>query len=501
MKLSNTLIIIGCLVAFPDTEKLYGQLSGNSISEYQLGNIPEYKPDYLSTLYNQLNLNYRYKGLNTSARIEQFYANDSTPRDYLQLSQWQVNYRQKGLDLKAGNFYETLGRGLLFRSFEIPASIKEERFYRIRQGFYRDIQGASIKYSSGAFRLKALYGKPLQNTFPPGSEYRRTETLEAVQPEFNIKKQTLGTILMRHSALGKYTLYSSSYIQGSLPYHFSYYGEYARNLSDGTQYTDLSNPASYGTYLSLNHSLGGYGASLEYKSYRNLLIGSGISDPPTLVREQSYRLLNRSTHLTELRNEQGYQLEVFYSFPDNKMLTFNHAWAENSMLNTFHYQEWFLEYYWPLPSGSSLKVFQDFSSDEIIRENLRYSGGMYYTQVIQNDWSLALESEAQHINRNYTIKQSVTNLYFGLILSRGAKLSLSGYYEFSDDPIVADRIATDKIEKRRHFWGLGASYRPTAQQAFQLFMGERRGGPACTSGVCYEVLDFKGIEFRWTTKF
>ena len=89
---------------------------------------------------------------------------------------------------------------------------------------------------------------------------------------------------MRHSALGKYTLYSSSYIQGSLPYHFSYYGEYARNLSDGTQYTDLSNPASYGTYLSLNHSLGGYGASLEYKSYRNLLIGSGISDPPTLVR-------------------------------------------------------------------------------------------------------------------------------------------------------------------------------------------------------------------------
>ena len=69
---------------------------------------------------------------------------------------------------------------------------------------------------------------------------------------------------------------------------------------------------------------------------------------------------------------------------------------------------------------------------------MRYSGGMYYTQVIQNDWSLALESEAQHINRNYTIKQSVTNLYFGLILSRGAKLSLSGYYEFSDDPIVAD---------------------------------------------------------------
>ena len=34
-----------------------------------------------------------------------------------------------------------------------------------------------------------------------------------------------------------------------------------------------------------------------------------------------------------------------------------------------------------------------------------------------------------------------------------------------------------------------------------LFAGERRGGTACTSGTCYEVLAFKGAELRILTRF
>jgi hypothetical protein len=34
-----------------------------------------------------------------------------------------------------------------------------------------------------------------------------------------------------------------------------------------------------------------------------------------------------------------------------------------------------------------------------------------------------------------------------------------------------------------------------------MFAGKRRGGPACTSGICYEVLDFEGIEIRLKTIF
>jgi hypothetical protein len=34
-----------------------------------------------------------------------------------------------------------------------------------------------------------------------------------------------------------------------------------------------------------------------------------------------------------------------------------------------------------------------------------------------------------------------------------------------------------------------------------LFAGERRGGTACTSGTCYEVLAFRGAELRVLTRF
>ena len=37
---------------------------------------------------------------------------------------------------------------------------------------------------------------------------------------------------------------------------------------------------------------GKFGFSAELKDYQNMLLGSGISDPPTLVKEHSSRLLH-----------------------------------------------------------------------------------------------------------------------------------------------------------------------------------------------------------------
>ncbi|MCT4646781.1 MAG: hypothetical protein N4A74_17455, partial [Carboxylicivirga sp.] len=44
-------------------------------------------------------------------------------------------------------------------------------------------------------------------------------------------------------------------------------------------------------------------------------------------------------------------------------------------------------------------------------------------------------------------------------------------------------------------------YKVNTKHTLQLFAGERRGGPACSAGVCYEVLDFKGVELRWYARF
>ncbi len=110
---------------------LQGQFGGNNIFELQAGNLPYADPPYLFSNYNQLNLHYRFKGFKSSVRTESF-INRFNERRYLNLSQFQFGYNRKRLDITMGHYIDMLGNGLLLRSYEIPASIQEDRSYRIR---------------------------------------------------------------------------------------------------------------------------------------------------------------------------------------------------------------------------------------------------------------------------------------------------------------------------------------------------------------------------------
>jgi hypothetical protein len=363
------------------------------------------------------------------------------------------------------------------------------------------MQGVSFKYSGDIFKLKFIRGKPLNISYPPGNKLQRVELVEAVQPEINLWNQGLGLMGMRYTKQGVQTYYSGIFIEGKLPLHFSYYGEYARDMSDNSNLFEFGESNRYGLYFSLNHSWGGYGASLELKKYNDFIIGTGISDPPTLVKEHAYRLLNRSTHIPQIYNESGFQLEIFYMFKDGKLITANSSFGKNQFIHSFIFSEYFIELYWPFKNGSSLKTFLDYGKDEIVGETNRYATGIYYTQILKNQWSVSFESEYQQINRKYAVSQPIYNLYIGLVVSKSTKISGSLYYEFTTDENVADRPDTERTETNRHFYGVGVTYRPNFKNTFMVFAGERRGGPACASGICYEVLDFRGVEIRWTIKF
>jgi len=141
------------------------QFSGNNILEYQYGQLPNDTAD-ISTIYDRAVANYQYKVFKASATLEQF----NTPlvgSNYVKLTQFSLQYKLAPLEIKIGNFYETLGRGLLLRSFEIPGAILEDLSYRSRHYFNRDVFGTSVKFQHKNFAAKALYGSPLNYVFPP----------------------------------------------------------------------------------------------------------------------------------------------------------------------------------------------------------------------------------------------------------------------------------------------------------------------------------------------
>lgn len=480
--------------------KVKAQLSGNNLMEVQLGNIPDQEPQYPKTIYDQFNLQYQWKGFRAFSRLEQFYSTLPSVNNYTTLTQYSLNFNHHGWQAKLGNFYETLGRGLLLRGYEIKGSVFEDRIYRVRQGFYKDVRGAFVRYGNSWFEAKALHGKSLAGQLPPDHQDNRTDLVSAGELTFFIKDQRLGGIYLENENPGSKSRYLSFHLGGNLSDQIDYYSELAHQLNDGSNFLSFDNSSSYGAYFSINYSTTRLGVSLEWKDYHNFLVGSGLADPPSLVKEHSYKLLNRSTHIGELLDERGIQLEVYCRLNEKSRLTLNHSRGENNFLEAYRFQEYFVEWYSDF-TVLQIQTFFDYSIDEYKQENKRIAGGFYFTRPLPKRWSVKLETEVQQIHRSFGSSATFHNYYMGLIVGKSSKFSTALVWEFTNDALAADLASTEKVEEKRHYSGANFSYKPNSKNSLQLFAGQRRGGPACTSGICYEVLDFTGLELRWTKRF
>ena len=472
------------------------QLSGNNHMEFQLGNLPGSDPRDLTTHYNQLNLQYRYRSLTAGIRYEHFYS-QNTASSYNRLTQYNVTYRNKGLEIEVGNFIGILGNGLLLRAYEIPGSVFEAQSYRSRYGFYRDLRGVSVKYNGKVGYAKALRGKTLANVFPPLIEEsdRRPDLTEGIETGLNFFGQTAGLVFMRNTNITDQEQFYSLLFSGNLSAFVSYNFEFAHNIENQTPLFALSEDARYGIYSSLNFSLGTFGLSLEYKDYHDLLIGSGISDPPTLVKEHKYKLLNRSIHVPQYVDESGTQVEAYYSFPRGTRLLLNYTRAVNEFASSYVFREFFAEIGFDAGSRNTVTLFADYSEEPIRLEDHRYTGGMIWELELSGGHSTLLEFEYQAIERSLLGGQVYQNMVVVAGWSKSPKTSVSLTWEYSTD------INVTGGDPQRNWFGVDVSHKIDQRNTVTLFAGQRRGGPACTSGICYEVLDFEGVEVRLKTRF
>lgn len=499
MKLKTGLLLVSW---FSTITVGWSQFSASNIAEYALGNSPGESPSDVSSIYDQLNLQYKFKGFGASVRLENYYSNEAEREEYTKLTQYTLSYRNKGLDFKAGHFYETLGKGLLYRGYEVKNSIYENQIYRVKQGFYRDLLGAKGSYSSKYFAVKALWGSSLINELPPSEPDRRLDVVAAGEVNFKFLNQTAGLIYLQNENDNETTNHASVSLGGTVMDFLDYHSEYVHRVNSGDNFFVFEEDDSYGLYFSLGYATNGFGASFEVKDYHNLFIGSGISDPPTLVKEHSYKLLNRSTHVPYLFDESGIQLEIFIIPKEDHLIILNHSRSKNQFGDDddFKSAEYFAEWSFTTKKNQQLKTYVDYSYDDVVAEDPRYAAGVYYTQMLKKNWSFSIETEFQQLVRTLSEKESYQNIYAGFIVDHSTKFSAGLLWEFTNDSKFADLSGTEEVEVKQYYPGINLSYRPNRKNTLQLFAGKRRGGPACTAGICYEVLDFKGVELRWAIK-
>lgn len=492
------ILLAFCLVFLSGELSAQVKFKGSNLLEYQLGNIPNLDPEYQSSLYDQLDLSLKYKLFSVQTKIENYIPAFDADLGYRKINQYLAQYKSKDLSVSVGNIYTMLGKGLLLRTYEIPGSIWEDRGYRVRYGFYKDLEGAEIKYKLGRFRIQAVYGNVLNVALPPilDNKERRPDFVQGSELSYKHKKHSLGLIYMNHRNADINNHYTSIYGSTGLFKNISVHGELALQTGSGNKY-EIKNDSTYAAYFSINYTKGKLGLSLELKDYKNFSLGSGITDPPTLVKEHSYRLLNRSTHIPVLTDERGYQLDLFYRFSNGSLLSINNSYTQNKISadNSPIFKEVFAEYQFTLGKQVVTHFFADYSSDPIKNEKNRYTSGLSL-DIRHSKLSSLFEIQTQFINREGADTTHFRNMFFAYSLNIGSKISATALAELSNDPF----LFTDD-EKNIWYPGINFTYKPNFKNTIQVFYGKRRGGPACNSGVCYDVLDFEGFEIRITSHF
>lgn len=466
------------------------------MTEYQLGNIPDVAPDDLSSIYNQLNLSYRLKNISASTRFELFKPWPGDNNDYLKPTQLKLAYNTKYISLEAGHMYSIFGRGLLLRNYEIPSSIFESRGYRVRHGFYKDLEGFSAKFKSKYINLKLLRGRTLTVDLPPTlkRDERRTDLVEGAEIDGTIKNQTLGIILMRHRNSGYRNDYLSTHYNGNIN-DLAIYGEIAKRIESFQNISSFSTNDSWAAYVGLNYTWKNLGFSIEYKDYHNFLIGNGVNEPPTLIKEHSWIVLNRSTHVPLVKDESGYQIELYYSLKNGDRVIFNHALSQNNIANsTFTFREYHIDYSSDIGEKVAIRTFVNYSKAPLVSETNRYAVGTLVDIVHGTRLNSSVDIEFQRIIRIGNSK--VNNSVFSYTLSKNKAYSVTLLMEVTNDPFIISEEDSEAFYPSVTF-----GYHFSRKYKLALFAGKRRGGPACTSGVCYEVLDFKGAELRLTSRF
>jgi hypothetical protein len=464
----------------------FGQLSVSNLFEYQVGNLPDTEPSNLTTHYDQVNLSYRYNDLLFTGKLEHFKTNTHS-ESYDILAKRTLSFSKDGLDLSVGNFYQIFGRGILLRTYEMPGVLREEAGLRTRYGFYRDIDGFWARYRNSWLELTALRGRPLKENLPPtiSNEIRRKNLLEGAQIQYYISDLTFTGAYLRNNNNNEFNEYTTFAIAANLPFDVQIYNEYARQLSGAEDFFDISDNSAHALYLSMNIIYGTAGLSAEFKDYNYFLLG--FNDPPPLVKEHEYLLLNRSTHNLEPLNETGWQTEFFYSLSGGHTIVANISESVNeSFFRRFIFKEKFVELSYHLSQEMTVKGFVDFGQEDFRLERDRHTYGIYAENEWPQRWGTTIDLEYQKFFRGMSDPEKVKNYALLFSVSYAPDFSIGLSWEHT----------TDSFESRRDWFGSNLSYQYSQHHLINMFYGKRRGGNSCSAGICYQILPFEGFEIR-----
>ena len=512
---ARVLLAIGFLTARPAC----AQLAIDNLLDVQLGNQPDVPPANRTSTYDQFNAQFTSDRLRFGARFEAN-RNNADLLTYDEFTQRWAELSDTHLRIRAGNYYTILGRGLLQRAFELPGVVLDQQGFDSRYGFSRDVDGALIDADWGPITVRGIEGRPNSGETSPSVEKAydiprysgeliggqaiatvwRGARLGAAYTRFDADANTSHEYASVSADLDPLRLVGVSAVSLPLYLEAAHLDPSWTNLLDfPSSDTDRSPRA---LYLGSNLLAGPFALAAEWKDYTAFRLG--YNDPPSLVREQSSALLNRTTHVLDADDEKGYQLEASYRIADLGVVTVNRSRADGFLTllqPPRRYEESYGEIHLTPRGVPALDatLFADGGKDQFVGIEQRNAGGGTATVRLPRRMSVTLDLEYLTEHRP---PDRFHDGYASLALQHAVYGTLALVLQHTTDPAEEkpSDIPTPGIQPRDFVSGL-LSVPLSAANTASLFVGQRREGLACTAGTCYRVEAFEGVEFRLTSRF
>ncbi len=467
-------VILILLIVSPLSKSEKLSLNGSNQLEYSLqrGKYPAWR-----SYEDWLELEANYKWYTLGGRFEQHLPSDKDSV-WMDLTLKYLQMERGDLDITLGDYYVTLGRGLMLRSYE-------QRDLR----YDNNLEGVKLDWNRKPLDITFLWGKGM------GDQRKRRSPIGGAHAKVDISDWLkLGTSYLntKPRGIGRIQLLGgNSEISIS---HLNLYGELVRKYNPKGSFLPQEGT---GTYFSSNVFSAGWGVSLEYKDYRNLDFSDEdltYNQPPTLTKEHQYVLLNRNSHILNPADEKGFQIEVNYSplKRANLVLNMSSTWNhENEDL----FGEVYLETEYNFPDRAQMKSGFGYRETQEELGNPKRN-------------FLVLEA-TYYLSTNNSINFALEHL-FNKSDGSGTPYSLIQFYEqiislsFSHSPLYSATLSYERTAEhllKRNWFLVSVDFNLDEKNNLSLSLGSRRAGKVCYGGMCTYKPELEGIEAKLLTHF
>lgn len=521
-------------------------LSGANFLRANYGKEDRAQPDVNGWLEDWFDLRLASGGLSYQARFRAYQflrdlpgTNENLVRHPTQrVVKQSFAYESDRADLRGGNFYGTLNRGLVLRLFE-------DRQARID----RDATGAwaSLKLGDGSAwgrgRASVFGGKTFARftdlyALDADEENARNTWLQGAEAEWEpragLKVGAQALEAFREDWRVKLAAGSAEWLAGPSTVYLAYAGLSGR---DAFNYPNAFHGRA--VYGSLSAGLGRLELGAEGKYYYNYDLG--FAEPPSLLKYHTYRLMARDLLFPNNQNERGVAARGAWRFGD-RARGGEDAYAVNLVAIESHPERnpAFLVHAVPLPyfdldqelrfadaSGKTLALDLDWNRQRRFEagafEDLNaLTAGATASRPLGPRWSAQAEAEVQARRVEFRALEpgdaaqgragavgAVTGRESPWLGVVSGTLGRTGFWTFTlDYEITTSERERDPGSVHDALPGVSNGWASAyftwsafANHQINLWAGQRRERVVCSGGSCRVEPAFEGGELTWTAHF